>query len=71
VANKKSDVVRIYLPPDANCLLSVAAHCLRSRNYVNLIIAGKQPEWRGWTSIRRCGIAPPAPAFGHGPATMR
>jgi xylulose-5-phosphate/fructose-6-phosphate phosphoketolase len=41
---KKSSVVRIYLPPDANCLLSVADHCLRSRNYVNLIIAGKQPE---------------------------
>ncbi len=47
VANKKADVVRIYLPPDANCLLSVADHCLRSRNYVNLIIAGKQPapQW--------------------------
>jgi xylulose-5-phosphate/fructose-6-phosphate phosphoketolase len=43
VANKKSDVVRIYLPPDANTLLSVADHCLRSRHYVNLIIAGKQP----------------------------
>ena len=43
VANKKSDVVRIYLPPDANTLLSVADHCFRSRNYVNLIIAGKQP----------------------------
>ncbi|MBV8707340.1 MAG: phosphoketolase family protein, partial [Acidobacteriaceae bacterium] len=47
VANKKADVVRIYLPPDANSLLSVADHCLRSRNYVNLIIAGKQmaPVW--------------------------
>ena len=43
VANKKADVVRIYLPPDTNCLLSVADHCLRSQNYVNLIIAGKQP----------------------------
>ena len=42
--NKKADVVRIYLPPDANTLLSVADHCLRSRNYVNLIVAGKQPE---------------------------
>lgn len=50
VGNKKSDVVRIYLPPDANCLLSVADHCLRSRNYVNLIIAGKQPEWQ-WLDI--------------------
>jgi xylulose-5-phosphate/fructose-6-phosphate phosphoketolase len=43
IANKKADVVRIYLPPDTNCLLSVADHCLRSRNYVNLIVAGKQP----------------------------
>jgi xylulose-5-phosphate/fructose-6-phosphate phosphoketolase len=41
--NKKSDIVRVYLPPDGNCLLSVADHCLKSRNYVNLIIAGKQP----------------------------
>jgi xylulose-5-phosphate/fructose-6-phosphate phosphoketolase len=46
VANKKADTVRIYLPPDANCLLSVADHCLRSRNYINLIVAGKQPEWQ-------------------------
>jgi xylulose-5-phosphate/fructose-6-phosphate phosphoketolase len=43
VANKKADIVRIYLPPDANTLLSVGSHCLRSRHYVNLIIAGKQP----------------------------
>jgi xylulose-5-phosphate/fructose-6-phosphate phosphoketolase len=43
VANKKSDIVRIYLPPDANTLLSVGSHCLRSKHYVNLIIAGKQP----------------------------
>ncbi|MBU6389071.1 phosphoketolase family protein [Patescibacteria group bacterium] len=43
VANKKAEVVRIYLPPDANSLLSVADHCLRSRNYVNVIVAGKQP----------------------------
>jgi xylulose-5-phosphate/fructose-6-phosphate phosphoketolase len=43
VVNKKADVVRVYLPPDANCLLSVADHCLRSRNYVNVIVAGKQP----------------------------
>jgi xylulose-5-phosphate/fructose-6-phosphate phosphoketolase len=50
VASKKSDVVRIYLPPDANCLLSVADHCLRTRNYVNLIVAGKQPEWQ-WLDI--------------------
>ena len=47
VVNKKADIVRVYLPPDANCLLSVADHCLRSRNYVNVIVAGKQPalQW--------------------------
>jgi len=44
VVNKKADVVRVYFPPDANCLLSVADHCLRSRNYVNVIVAGKQPQ---------------------------
>jgi len=44
VMNKKADIVRVYLPPDANTLLSVADHCLRSRNYVNVIVAGKQPE---------------------------
>jgi xylulose-5-phosphate/fructose-6-phosphate phosphoketolase len=43
VLNKKATVVRVYLPPDANCLLSVADHCLRSRDYVNVIVAGKQP----------------------------
>ena len=57
VANKKSDVIRIYLPPDANCLLSVADHCLRSRDYVNVIIAGKQPELQ-WldidSAVRHC-----------------
>ncbi|HXW69856.1 MAG TPA: phosphoketolase family protein [Methylocella sp.] len=57
VANKKSDIVRIYLPPDANCLLSVADHCLRSRNYINLIVAGKQPAWQ-WldieSAVRHC-----------------
>jgi len=50
VANKKSEVVRIYLPPDANTLLVIADHCLRSRHYINLIIAGKQPEWQ-WLDI--------------------
>ncbi|MHB9070711.1 MAG: phosphoketolase family protein [Sedimentisphaerales bacterium] len=47
VVNKKSSVVRVYLPPDANCLLSVGDHCLRSRHYVNVIIAGKYqaPQW--------------------------
>jgi xylulose-5-phosphate/fructose-6-phosphate phosphoketolase len=47
VVNKKADIVRVYLPPDANCLLSVADHCLRSRNYVNVVVAGKRtmPQW--------------------------
>ncbi len=43
VVNKKAEIVRVYLPPDSNTLLSVADHCLRSRNYVNVIVAGKQP----------------------------
>jgi xylulose-5-phosphate/fructose-6-phosphate phosphoketolase len=43
VANKKAEIIRVYLPPDANTLLSVADHCLRSRHYVNVIVAGKQP----------------------------
>jgi len=44
VVNKKAEVIRVYLPPDANTLLSVTDHCLRSRNYVNVIVSGKQPE---------------------------
>lgn len=44
VVNKKSSVIRIYFPPDANCLLSVMDHCLASKDYVNLVVAGKQPE---------------------------
>jgi xylulose-5-phosphate/fructose-6-phosphate phosphoketolase len=43
VVNKKAEIIRVYLPPDTNCLLSVADHCLRSRNYVNVMVAGKQP----------------------------
>lgn len=57
VANKKADVVRIYLPPDANTLLSVTDHCLRSRDYVNVIIAGKQPapQWLSMdAAIKHC-----------------
>jgi len=50
VVNKKADVIRIYLPPDANTLLSTADHCLRSRNFVNVIVAGKQPEHQ-WLSM--------------------
>jgi xylulose-5-phosphate/fructose-6-phosphate phosphoketolase len=47
VVNKKADIVRVYLPPDANCLLSVASHCLGTRDYVNVIVAGKHamPQW--------------------------
>jgi xylulose-5-phosphate/fructose-6-phosphate phosphoketolase len=47
VVNKKAEVIRVYLPPDANCLLSVTDHCLRSRNYINVVVAGKQPapQW--------------------------
>src|SRR5262249_15889386 len=47
VVNKKAEIIRVYLPPDANCLLSVADHCLRSRHYVNVIVAGKHPapQW--------------------------
>ena len=57
VVNKKAGVVRVYLPPDANTLLSVGNHCLRSRNYVNVIVAGKQPspQWLDMESaIRHC-----------------
>jgi len=50
LVNKKADTVRVYLPPDANTLLSVADHCLRSRNYINLIVAGKQPALQ-WLDI--------------------
>ena len=57
VTNKKASVVRIYLPPDANTLLSVADHCLRSRDYVNVIVAGKQPAPQWLTmeqAVRHC-----------------
>jgi xylulose-5-phosphate/fructose-6-phosphate phosphoketolase len=59
VINKKASTVRVYLPPDANCLLSVADHCLRSRNYVNVIVAGKQPALQYLTmdaAIKHCTI---------------
>ena len=52
VVNKKADVIRVYLPPDANTLLSVGDHCLRSRHYVNVIVAGKQPS-PNWLSMDR------------------
>ena len=57
VVNKKADVIRVYLPPDANTLLSVTDHCLRSRDYINVIVAGKQPAWQ-WldmeSAVRHC-----------------
>ena len=58
VINKKAQVVRVYLPPDANCLLSVMDHCLRSRHYVNVIIAGKHPapQWLSMdAAVKHCG----------------
>ncbi len=57
VVNKKAEVVRVYLPPDANCLLSVMDHCLRSRHYVNVVVAGKHPapQWLNMdTAVRHC-----------------
>ena len=57
VVNKKSDIVRVYLPPDANCLLSVMDHCLRSRHYVNVVVAGKHPapQWLGMdAAVKHC-----------------
>lgn len=57
VVNKKADVIRVYLPPDANTLLSVTDHCLRTRNYVNVIVAGKQPALQYLTmdeAIKHC-----------------
>ncbi|HYT95090.1 MAG TPA: phosphoketolase family protein, partial [Gemmataceae bacterium] len=57
IVNKKAEVIRVYLPPDANTLLSVTDHCLRSRNYVNLVVAGKQPAPRWLTmdqAVKHC-----------------
>jgi xylulose-5-phosphate/fructose-6-phosphate phosphoketolase len=57
VVNKKAEIVRVYLPPDANCLLSVMDHCLRSRHYVNVIVAGKHPapQWLSMDeAVRHC-----------------
>ena len=56
VVNKKAEVVRVYLPPDANTLLSTVDHCLRTRNYVNVIVAGKQPE-PTWLSMEDADAA--------------
>jgi xylulose-5-phosphate/fructose-6-phosphate phosphoketolase len=57
VANKKAEIVRVYLPPDANCLLSVMDHCLRSRHYVNVVVAGKHPapQWLSMdAAVKHC-----------------
>ncbi|EPR41170.1 phosphoketolase [Desulfovibrio sp. X2] len=57
VVNKKAEVVRVYMPPDANCLLSVMDHCLRSRHYVNVVVAGKHPapQWLPMeTAVKHC-----------------
>ena len=70
VVNKKAEIVRVYLPPDTNTLLSVADHCLRSRHYVNVIVAGKQPALTYLTmdeAIAHCTRG--ARASGSGPAT--
>jgi len=59
VVNKKGEIIRVYLPPDANTLLSVTDHCLRSRNYVNVIVAGKQPsmQWLNMDdAVRHCTL---------------
>ncbi|NRP74510.1 Xylulose-5-phosphate phosphoketolase [Ensifer psoraleae] len=59
VVNKKADVIRVYLPPDANTLLSVTDHCLRSRNYINVVVAGKQPgpQWLTMEqAVRHCSM---------------
>ena len=59
VMNKKAEIVRVYLPPDANTLLSVTDHCLRSRDYVNVIVAGKQPQLQYLTmdeAVRHCTV---------------
>ena len=67
-ANKRPDVVRIYLPPDANCLLSVARHCLQSVGHVNVIVADKQAHPSTSTRPGRRAIAGPASAPGIGRA---
>ena len=72
VVNKKAEVVRVYLPPDANCLLSVMDHCLRSRHYVNVVIAGKHPAPQ-WLTMDAAveALRRRASASGSGPATTR
>ena len=57
MVNKKAEIVRVYLPPDANCLLAVMDHCLRSRHYVNVVVAGKHaaPQWLNMdAAVKHC-----------------
>jgi xylulose-5-phosphate/fructose-6-phosphate phosphoketolase len=71
VLNKKSEVVRVYLPPDANTLLSTYDHCLRSRQYANVVVAGKQPALDYLTMDEAVLHCTAASASGSGPATTR
>ena len=71
VVNKKAEVVRVYLPPDANCLLSVTDHCLRSRNYVNVVVAGKQPAPQWLTMDQAIKHCTAGSGSGSGPAMTR
>ena len=71
VVNKKAEIIRVYLPPDANCLLSVADHCLRSRHYVNVIVAGKQPALDFLTMEEAILHCTRAPVSGNGLRTMK
>ena len=69
VVNKKAEVVRVYLPPDTNTLLSTMRHCLESQHYVNVVVAGKQPQF-DWLDARRPTCTVPAgSASGTGPPT--
>ncbi len=71
VINKKADIIRVYLPPDANCLLSVFDHCLRSRNYVNVVVAGKHPLPQ-WLTIDEAIVhCTEGSASGNGQAMMK
>ena len=67
----RGEIARIYFPPDANCLLSVADHCLRSTSYVNLIVIDKQPQlqWLSWTKLLSTARAAPASGSGRGTTT--
>ena len=70
MVNKKAEVVRVYLPPDANTLLSTCDHCLRSRDYVNVVVAGKQPAPNWLTMDEAVAALHPRPrASGTGRAT--